>query len=171
MDLLQHPELFRDMSETDRSDWLTQRYAVLRHAMNLEHCIAPTKRIVLAALKETSHAAEFIPAHMRGDPDIIAAVLGHNDNSASRYLTWSVYTSLEKDPRWFANDYHIEWLKKYEQDTGETVFNSTDLQKCFKSRLPGGRRPQVQELLKQRYRHDTTVPASHKYMPHIFYSL
>lgn len=171
MDLLQRPELFRDMSDTDRSDWLTQRYAVLIHPMNLEHCIAPTKRIVLAALKETSHAAEFIPKDMRGDPDIIEAVLKHGDNSASRYLTWSQHTSLEKDPRWFANDYHIEWLKRYEQDTGETVFNTADWEMCFKSRLPGGRHPHIQALLRENYRHDTTVPDDHFFMPHIFYSL
>ena len=168
MDLLQRPELFRDMSDTDRSDWLTQRYAARRHPMNLEHCIAPTKRIVLAALKETPHAAEFIPPAIRGDPDIIEAVLTHGDNSASRYLIWSQHTSLEKDPRWFANDYHIEWLIIYEQDTGETVFNSTDLQKCFKSRLPGGRHAGVQALLR-RYKHKA-VPDSHFFMPPIFYS-
>lgn len=166
MDLLQHPELFRDMSDTDRSDWLTQRYAVLRHPMNLEHCIAPTKRIVLAALKETSHAAEFIPRHMRGDPDIIEAVLAHNDNSASRYLTWSEHDYLDnKDPRWYANDFNVYY------STIAHGWTNDDWEQCFKSRLPGGRRPEVQKLLKQHYNHDTTVPPSHAFMPHIFYSL
>lgn len=169
MDLLQRPKLFRDMEETDRSDWLTQRYAVLRHPMNLEHCIAPTKRIVLAALKETSHAAEFIPKPMRGDPDIIAAVLEHNDNSASRYLTWSKHNFVKKDARWFANDWSVRSWKFIEERSGNPVFNSADWETCFKSRLPGGRHADVQALLR-RYKHKA-VPRSHAYMPHIFYSL
>lgn len=169
MDLLHSPELFRDMEETDRSDWLTQRYAVLRHPMNLEHCIAPTKRIVLAALKETSHAAEFIPKPMRGDPDIIAAVLAQNDNSASRYLTWSEQNAVEKDARWFANDFSVRTWKFLEERSGITVFKSADLETCFKSRLPGGRHIDVQFLLR-RYKHKAVLD-SHAYMPHIFYSL
>lgn len=166
MDLLQRPELFRDMSDTDRSDWLTQRYAVLRHPMNLEHCIAPTKRIVLAALKETSHAAEFIPKDMRGDPDIIEAVLAHNDNSASRYLTWSEHDYLDKKyPRWYANDYNVNYYSLAYEWTND------DWKSCFKSRLPGGRHSHIQALLRENYRHDPAVPHSHAFMPHIFYSL
>lgn len=153
------------MSETDRSDWLTQRYAVLRYPMNLEHCITPTKRIVLAALKETSRAAEFIPPDMRGDVDVIEAVLEHNDTPASRFLVWSRRDYLDKDRRWFANDYYVYWSIASNKWTDE------DWEICFKSRLPGGRHPQLQALLREHYNHDTTVPARHFFMPHVFYSL
>ena len=155
------PELFREMSDDIRSDWLYQKYAVMLRPMNLEHCIQPTKGVCLDAVRATPAAAEFLPLPLnpfsdlalQNDIDIRNAILAHAETKdATRYITHVG----EFNEKWYAND-------------NACLSNHiTDAKTLFHSRIPSGRNIMLQQRMKN-YEYPRMPEDASLYMPHVFY--
>jgi hypothetical protein len=163
-EIIQYPEIFRKQGEEIRSNWLYQKYAVLRHPLNLEHCINPSKGICLNAVEGNPEAAEFLPQDFRSNDDIIRAVVNaNNTKDATRYLIFQgVFNN-----KWLAND--IACMIDMDSTNTEVWMQTKTPEVVFHSRIPSGRYVPIQNAMKK-YNPGKVRP-EYVYMPHVFYRL
>lgn len=159
--LRESPELFREEKEDIRSDWLYQRYAVLRRPDNLEHCINPSKDVCLNALAQDPSTAECIPDTLKLDSDLVATILEHEDpGDALRYMTFKREYAFAEP--WYANDPAVlETFRPLTNCYMPTLFTST---------LPSQRFSLIQNVLKEHFKHlSINDYEQYRYAPHLFF--